>query len=201
MRINHNQLFTEILSLGTYVAPEVFKNEDYNNTVDGFKMNKDSFSYTVYTVKPFVCRFDKNVWVALIMGCLDLLVLSFLNDILDTLLKALSDPSDKLRASSTFWTAIFIPITLVVAFGEAKNPPVAASTTLNHTILSSQSVIGANNDRYESESEQREMRDGGECQWKATEELQVALEKLKIMYGSGIKALDDIADELDGKSQ
>lgn len=36
---------------------------------------------------------------------------------------------------------------------------------------------------------------------KATEELRAALETLKTMYGSGIKALDDIADELDGNSQ
>ncbi|XP_076936470.1 kinesin-like protein KIN-5D [Bidens hawaiensis] len=35
----------------------------------------------------------------------------------------------------------------------------------------------------------------------ATEELRAALEKLKTMYGSGIKALDDIADELNGNSQ
>ncbi|KVH88474.1 hypothetical protein Ccrd_026745 [Cynara cardunculus var. scolymus] len=35
----------------------------------------------------------------------------------------------------------------------------------------------------------------------ATEELRAALEKLKTMYGSGIKALDDIADEVDGNSQ
>ncbi|KAL8213831.1 hypothetical protein R6Q57_003280 [Mikania cordata] len=35
----------------------------------------------------------------------------------------------------------------------------------------------------------------------ATEELRAALEKLKTMYGSGIKALDDIADELDGNSR
>ncbi|KAL4587620.1 hypothetical protein LXL04_000492 [Taraxacum kok-saghyz] len=35
----------------------------------------------------------------------------------------------------------------------------------------------------------------------ATDELRGALEKLKTMYGSGIKALDDIADELDGNSQ
>ncbi|PWA85208.1 P-loop containing nucleoside triphosphate hydrolases superfamily protein [Artemisia annua] len=35
----------------------------------------------------------------------------------------------------------------------------------------------------------------------ATEELRAALEKLRTMYGSGIKALDDIADELDGNSQ
>nr|GEY06063.1 kinesin-like protein KIN-5D [Tanacetum cinerariifolium] len=35
----------------------------------------------------------------------------------------------------------------------------------------------------------------------ATEELRIALEKLKTMYGSGIRALDDIADELDENSQ
>ncbi|KAK1427153.1 hypothetical protein QVD17_15836 [Tagetes erecta] len=36
---------------------------------------------------------------------------------------------------------------------------------------------------------------------KAAEELRAALEKLKTMYGSGIKALDDITNELDGNSQ
>ncbi|CAH1418273.1 unnamed protein product [Lactuca virosa] len=35
----------------------------------------------------------------------------------------------------------------------------------------------------------------------ATEELRGALENLKTMYGCGIKALDDIADELDGNSK
>ncbi|PWA42619.1 kinesin motor domain-containing protein [Artemisia annua] len=35
----------------------------------------------------------------------------------------------------------------------------------------------------------------------ATEELRAGLDKLKTMYGSGIKALDDLANELDGNSQ
>lgn len=36
---------------------------------------------------------------------------------------------------------------------------------------------------------------------KATEELQGRLGKLKTMYGSGIKALDNIAGELEANSQ
>ncbi|PWA52480.1 Kinesin, motor domain-containing protein [Artemisia annua] len=35
----------------------------------------------------------------------------------------------------------------------------------------------------------------------ATKELRAGLDKKKTMYGSGIKALDDLANELDGKSQ
>lgn len=36
---------------------------------------------------------------------------------------------------------------------------------------------------------------------KATEDLRVRVAKLKNMYGSGIKALDDLAEELKGNNQ
>ena len=37
--------------------------------------------------------------------------------------------------------------------------------------------------------------------WKATEELRVRVEKLKNMYGSGLKALDNLAEEIKENNQ